>query len=285
MGRNIKIIVANPAGNITLMVLTPVDRKEYREITSRLLAMKFRDAEGVEVSAEQVCFILSDGKDGQYPSMEMSGLEFCGNASRTFAYYIAGLHNPPLESVTVKVSGCVLPLTSATDLCGNKSCITMPLPDNVEEISPEMLSLTASDTTDGNNPQKGIFVAMDGISHMILRNIKATEEIFTRIKDRIYSNIDLPAFGIMFTYTDSENMTPVVYVRDVDTTYFEGSCASGTTAASCAFAYGASDGIHHFVFHQPEGTLESTVTKENGQIVKVELDGSVTLSSEISVSI
>ena len=80
-------------------------------------------------------------------------------------------------------------------------------------------------------------------------------------------------------------MVPVVYVKDVDTTYFEGSCGSGTTACAAAFGLKHGDGIHHFVFPQPAGTIESTAHISGGRIEKIFIEGKVELSPEMEVEI
>ena len=71
MKQNISIRVVNPAGNITIFVLDKFERSQYQKIATQLLAHK-------EFGAEQVGFVLDDN------TMEMCGLEFCGNASRAF---------------------------------------------------------------------------------------------------------------------------------------------------------------------------------------------------------
>ena len=88
---NLDVVIADPAGNITIMVLTPVDRKDYAQVAQQLLKDK-------TLNGEQVAFMLPDSDRKQttnhndslsdndlsagYPAMEMCGLEFCGNASR-----------------------------------------------------------------------------------------------------------------------------------------------------------------------------------------------------------
>ena len=96
------------------------------------------------------------------------------------------------------------------------------------------------------------------------------------------------------TERDGESLifpiTPVVYVKDVDTTYFEGSCGSGTTACAAAFGLEKGEGIHHFVFPQPAGTIEATAViagggAEKGYVEKVYIEGKVELSEEKLVEI
>ena len=102
-----------------------------------------------------------------------------------------------------------------------------------------------------------------------------------------------PAMGVMFCDGEMKKegdslicqMTPVVYVKDVDTTYFEGSCGSGTTACAAAFGLKDGEGIHHFVFPQPAGTIESTAHISGGRIEKIFIEGKVELSPEMEVEI
>ena len=71
----IKVRVADPAGNITIFVTTPVEREKYPAVARQLLARK-------DLKGEQVGFIEKKARGGF--RMEMMGREFCGNASRGF---------------------------------------------------------------------------------------------------------------------------------------------------------------------------------------------------------
>ena len=90
MTRGIDLIVFDPAGNTTIMVLTPVPRSEYADTAKRLLEIDFDEHCSWRGTAygEQVAYIVPEDDSGRNePIMEMCGLEFCGNASRSFAYY------------------------------------------------------------------------------------------------------------------------------------------------------------------------------------------------------
>ena len=78
---------------------------------------------------------------------------------------------------------------------------------------------------------------------------------------------------------------PVVYVKDVDTTYFEGSCGSGTTACAAAFGLEKGEGTYRFVFPQPAGTIESTVVIAGGKVDRVFIEGLVGISPEMEKEI
>lgn len=152
----------------------------------------------------------------------------------------------------------------------------MPIPIACREYSAKDLSLNRS----------GTLVSMEGISHLILEDIPPMQDTFEHLKHLIYrENPELPAFGVMFCDTEHDNMTPVVYVKNVDSTCFEGSCASGTVAAAFARSRKRSDGRHEFTMQQPEGTLQAIVTKENDLIRSISLKGRITLSKVQTVSL
>lgn len=297
MTNDFNILVADSSGNVTIMVLTKTERSDYKAVAQELLKNK-------SLGGEQVAFILPDDTAGELPRMEMCGLEFCGNASRAFAFYEAVRSNhpdfPPAANVTVSVSGCEYPLDARiyefaythdvsenrpTEKNGNiirnhlsaTVSMDMPVPSGTRLLTANELGIQ----------ENGTLVDIDGISHLILTDIAPSAELFDSIKSRIYENIspELPALGIMFCDTVNDLMTPVVYVRDVDTTYFEGSCASGSVAASFALAEKLPDGIHEFTLNQPEGALYTSVTKEKDLIRSISLKGLVTLSNVITVSI
>jgi len=243
--RNIKYVIADPAGNITIFVLSPVDRADYQEVADFLLA-KHPDA-------EQLGYILPY-EEGKLPRMEMAGLEFCGNATRSFAYYEVyrllndddpgAIHVSPVArdgdfiTVDVSVSGVDDPVRVKTDVPGEWSQASMPLPFDYETLTvpveddPEISSVT------------GTLVWMPGISHYVIEDVTANEDRFIKIRDWIYANKGpdaeggrpIDALGVMFRDSHADTLTPVVYVHDTGTIYFEGSCASGSTCTAYALA-------------------------------------------------
>lgn len=281
MKRKIDLIVFDPAGNTTLMVLTPVQKEEYAEVAKKLLEIDFGpDCSWRDVAyGEQVSYVL----EGNAPRMDMCGLEFCGNASRSFAYYRVMFLGEGEESgdgrkkIEVSVSGCDYPLTAVVDPANQDSVIQMPLPAEVRMID------TAPAGVEGEHP----FVIFDGISHLVIKGEEPDADKFARIKDYFYKEIDpgMDAFGVMFINEEKDLMSPVVYVRDVDTTYFEGSCASGTAAASVAKAVVETDGTYEYVFRQPDGTLYSAVTKEDGGFTEVKLGGIIEMTDILHVEV
>ena len=292
MNKKVKIIVANPAGNITIFVKDHFEREMYPQVAGQLLAMD-------DLKAEQVAFILDTPSCGRAEGkMEMCGLEFCGNGSRSFGLIKAkemGIKGK--GSVFVDVSGCDEILTIEVDTDTDYTKVKMPNPVRMSKIDLSPLAIgdaaERGDVIETAHMSEVPVVDFGGILHVILCGVPASKKNFEIIKDCIMAKFNPPAMGVMFCDGEMKKegdslicqMTPVVYVKDVDTTYFEGSCGSGTTACAAAFGLKHGDGIHHFVFPQPAGTIESTAHISGGRIEKIFIEGKVELSPEMEVEI
>ena len=271
MKKNVKITVANPAGNKTIFVHDSFERESYAAVAEQLLAMK-------DIAAEQVAFILFAPECGRAEGrMEMCGLEFCGNATRAFGLMVArDLGIAGEGHVFLDVSGTNEILTVDVNTDTGYARVKMPACVGVEEIR---LSGTVVKA-----------VNFGGILHLILPDVEASVENFERVKSFVYANQNPPAMGAMFYDTQMKFLTPVVYVKDVDSTYFEGSCASGSAACAVAFGLAAAaaageDGTHSFTLPQPGGTVGATVEIKNGRPANVYIDGPVEIDPPIEVEI
>ncbi|MCA5962637.1 hypothetical protein LC724_22770 [Blautia sp. RD014234] len=96
----VKIRVADPAGNITIFVMTPLERSQYAEAANQLLEQK-------KYKAEQVGFV--EEKEDGTQHMQMMGGEFCGNATRSFGYLKSLVDENHPQLVQVDVSGSESP--------------------------------------------------------------------------------------------------------------------------------------------------------------------------------
>lgn len=251
----IEWIRVNPAGNITCLVTTKVARELYMEVANQLLSLPGQDF-------EQVGFIIDD------KTMEMAGLEFCGNASRAFALWSAkklglqGQHN-----VFVSVSGIEKPLEVFVDTQSNFTRAFMPLPEKIELISEGTIMAC---------PQM-LKVDLGGIMHFVVLDLPYSDSIFHLIKDFGMSHFQPPALGVMFVDSGTFNMVPIVYVKEVDTIYHEGSCGSGTLAAliSLEEKLGLGEEVFHCNLTQPRGEIGGTLYKNGNIIEKITIEGPV----------
>ncbi len=273
MKKNIKITVANPAGNKTIFVHDKVKRADYAKVAEQLLAME-------KYEAEQVAFILEVPECGRAEGrMEMCGLEFCGNATRTFGLMLAKEMGIKGEGkVYVDVSGVDEILTVEVNTETNYTRVTMP-------AYIDMKRFDLSGIFDFNMNVKA--VDFGGILHLIVPDLPANEDNFRRIRRFIYKQLNPPALGAMFCDVKTGALDPVVYVKDVDSTYFEGSCASGTAACAIALGSEKEDGDYTFSFPQPAGTINASVEVRDGKVQTVYIEGPVEIdeTEEVTVEI
>ena len=103
----LNILRADPAGNITVFVLDPVEKAHRAAIAEKIMAIPALKAEQVGYACPS-----EDDVDGH---MEMMGGEFCGNATRAYAMYVARQRGG-LSEVRLRVSGCDHVVTAAVDL-------------------------------------------------------------------------------------------------------------------------------------------------------------------------
>lgn len=258
------IVVANPANNITVFVLDYIEKSQYKDIARNIL-------ENTNYKAEQVGFVKDAIMDGDI-RLEMMGGEFCGNASRSIGMLFARQNNIQNGNVLVEITGSDKPLNTKVDLKNETAEIEMPIPKGIENIYVKDL---------GNFP----IVLIEGINHIIAENIDATEQNFEKFKEAVYQKYDIEAFGVMFFDKDKNYITPAVYVKDTDTTFFESSCGSGTLATVTYLGQDLKDGELRFEIKQPGGTISSQISKENGQIKKITIGGVVKLSEKIKIEL
>ena len=112
--------VLNPAGNITIIVTTPIDKKDRRFVADYLMDL--------EPNAEQVGFLTGN-------TLDMAGGEFCGNATRC-ANYLTGTNEIICSGIKVKCDGTAAFLPK--DLKGITHYIFESVIDNPEEKVKEL---------------------------------------------------------------------------------------------------------------------------------------------------
>ena len=145
----IRYIPADPAGNLTAIVLSPVEPQARAEVAARMMA---RCPEGFE----QVGFADEASLTGDLPRLCMMGGEFCGNAARAFACYAAKVRGKGETRLSVAISGAKNPVPVEIDLSSCRAYAQMPLPYALETLD-----------VDGREIP---LVRMEGIDHALLLN-------------------------------------------------------------------------------------------------------------------
>lgn len=270
----LNFVKVNPSGNTTVYILDQLDR-ELHPIISRKLIDKSN------IGCEQVGFVEKASNKNTY-RLQMMGGEFCGNATRGLAAWIAYRNYPHIEIneqgesiVSLEVSGTnevLKAIVSDLDKVNKKHAkVAMPKPLSIKEydIGGTVGSFQA--------------VAFEGIVHAILLNQEPDIEKFSLIKKKIEEEIDdLDAIGVMFFNEEKQEMVPIVYVCELDSLVWESSCGSGTVAIGCAMALNNQSSINNLKLKQPGGNLTVDVLW-NDKIEEIYLSGDITIVGEGTV--
>lgn len=254
----LNFIKINPAGNVTILIKNPenkINKNLFAKISQKIIDDK-------NLFAEQVGFIDKN-------SLTMMGGEFCGNASRAFASFLAFCDKTfsKQKKYEITCSGYDGKLTIDVRETKYKNQflakIKMPNYLDIKEIFLE----------DKNNKKiKLVRVDFEGIIHFICLE-KANNEIIDMIK--IYlSEENYSAFGVMFLDERKKDffMTPFVYVKNISGVW-ENSCASGTTALGIFLKKYRN--LKKAKVNQPGGWLEVSIENE-----EIFIDGPVEIVAQ-----
>jgi len=265
----VKILVADPAKNITVFVLDPVEGRADRA------ALAWAILTDKNLKAEQVGFVSppASGAKSALWHLEMAGGEFCGNAARCFGLYVArarGLKGKAL--VSVSVSGAKEPVQVEVDTEKNRAAAEMPKPLSLESVDYEGRLLPV--------------LVFEGITHVIAQDLESGGENFYAIKTAVEKNFCAPAaLGVMFYDSASRFLRPAVYVRSVDTMVFESSCGSGSAALGIWLSREIADGAANYAIAQGGGVIETEVIKKAGQVVRLTIGGEVRLGEPEEINL
>ncbi|MDR2518718.1 MAG: hypothetical protein LBD13_04815, partial [Spirochaetaceae bacterium] len=200
---NYEIVVADPAKNITLMVLSQTENR--LETARYLMALPY-------LEAEQVGFVTPPQAPGGLWHLEMAGGEFCGNAARSFGLFAAlqqGVRGA--GSVSISISGMKEPLSIAVNTAEGRAAAAIPAPVFKRGLDFYGKTLTA--------------YGFEGITHLIAPDILPDREAFFALKAQCERFLPpAPALGVMFYQQAQAVMTPAVYVYQTDALVFESSC-------------------------------------------------------------
>lgn len=259
----IHYLIADPTGNITILVLDPVPVCDQSAVAAVLMKK--------ESAAEQVGFLtlpepartdFSDPIISPHPGfkkydlkLRMAGGEFCGNASMSAAAFRAWQTGLQHAQFTLHVSGTDVPVVVKIDAAEKPMSwfgqVQMPDPRKIEVVSfPEDIQLPV--------------VAFDGITHIIIQDgqdfIKngLNPSVRSRAEDHARKwcrFLQAEALGILFLNASADRLIPLVYVPGADTLFWETSCGSGSAAAGAWLASHENRKIT-VSLKQPGGTLE-----------------------------
>lgn len=234
-GKSIEYTVLNPSGNITALVLTQdIGKSDYTHIAKEIL-QKNKQVEQVGFLTK---FVTKDGNT--IWKINMSGDEFCGNATRAFASYIYNSKFVDKDVFEVMCSGCNDIITATVGKTSkndnnfdvNNSFIELPINKEIS-IFFEKQSISFEE-----NDIEVFVVKLSGITHILIDK-KYQSVLLSKNNDKdncvknIISSVNLDeekAVGVIFYNEENNQIDPFVWVKDVDTVYNENACGSGSLA-------------------------------------------------------
>lgn len=242
------ITAASGNGTAIEVIASPLARTEYVS-RGRILGESTE-----KLGAEQAGFLVSSQSH-----FEMAGGEFCGNASRAAAVLFSELRGT--GDVEFTVSGFKGLVSATVDKrSDNEYYVRCRFPGMPVRVYP------VEDYEQTIN-----IVDLGGIVHVVIESrFPAQAEVYRETHHRLTEELGLrerDAVGVVWVESKSDFVVihPVVWVRSIDTFFYESSCGSGTIAA-CAVT-GVSD-----------------IIQPTGKIIRAEVDGDfVTLESDMEV--
>lgn len=256
--------ILRPGGNDTMLIKC-IAKKSLRKPLNDI-GMKLYP------NVEQVGFYnySSITKLGE---LEMAGGEFCGNALRSLAYLLL---NGKKGEIQCKVSG-VNRLLKAGVSKRNTSYAQMPIMRDFSCVKKLSSNLWRVD--------------LEGISHLITVSPKklGQNKAKTIAKELLQKNGLLesrPASGVMFVrqnkFNSEMDSEPVVWVRDIQTFFYETACASGTAAIGLWNSLHGKRQNTALQVKQPSTSfLRATVQKNQTQFIDMYIDGSIKVLKKI----
>lgn len=248
---NYKIL--NPGGNKTALVFgTNYTDKEKKEINNEILSKN--------PEVEQVGFL-----DKKNKKLEMAGGEFCVNATRCSIWeLLSGKEG----SIKLRVSGLKEEIEGGITK-DKKVYANMSINANLDELIIKEKNYT--------------IVNLDGISFLIMNETNSkkyidklrTNETETKLElKQIMINSDIAEKALGVILLEANKIYPIVWVKAIDTLYYETACGSGSLAtAICKYS---ENKINQMSMVQPSGfTIDISLEVDERQIKSAKIQGVV----------
>ena len=245
-------IIMNPTGNVTALVTSRAEISRQPFIAGKIMER--------HPEVEQVGFVDLSGSfdDPVQASLRMAGGEFCGNASMCTAVLYAEKNqtkphrNPEIklqvsgtkEVVSVKILGSENGITEAS--------VVMPHAINIEIKELSYQAITA--------PLP--LIQMQGITHLIIEEqssfyyLQEDRAAAQKAVKKWCEELSAEGLGLMFLSGTAPalKLTPLVYIPESKTVFWENSCGSGSSACGIYMAEKTKKDVK-LSLQQPGGVL------------------------------
>ncbi len=204
-GNPTAIVVASNLGRDNYPIINGEIQRQYPEV-------------------EQVGFYE---EEDNRPKLQMAGGEFCGNATRSFACLLKEFY-PDRDSFDFYVSGYEGPVSARVEEVSDGDYFCQAelgeMPCRIERKSFQGVYFKVVD--------------LGGITHIVVQedDYSFCDNNYARQVEKVRTQlgVDNSAVGVLWIkeVRDLIYMKPVVWVKDIDTCYYETSCGSGSIAVA-----------------------------------------------------
>lgn len=255
----VEMVRADPTGNATILVLTPVEPARRAPMAEALMARS-------RGWAEQVGFV-SRTPEGD-SRLDMMGGEFCGNAALSLTAYLADRQGLPEAEMRLSVSGAEESVRCAVRREGDGylGTVTMPRP----------LSVREEDFRLGGETLRFWTACLPGITHVLVPLGELTRTQAEYAAPLWAQAAEADALGVLLFDERALRMEPLVYVPATRTAVWERGCASGTAAVGACLAVRRGESAVADV-RQPGGVIGVSATYVGGEAKQLSITGRVRL--------
>ena len=241
-------IKLSPLGNTTVFL-----RGEAAQEARAALLAEAMDYD--HLAAEQAGFLVAPHSEEALLRIEMSGGEFCGNATLSAAALAAaeGAESP----FFVECSGAEDPLQAEAHPLGTGRWLAraeMPQAHEIRRHSLDGFSLAGLSFEGQPFADAATCVSLPGIAHLVVEAADLSAADYDALLARLMRETDADAYGVVpfeRMGRDHFRIRPYVAVPSAKSRVFERACGSGSLAL--AFAEGSERG--RIAVEQPGGTL------------------------------
>ncbi len=237
---------AGSAGDLTLLVNTPVPPEELRPIAQRLLSID-------QLQASRVCFLTKPIGSGVI-RLNFPGNVFSSNAMALGALAFAveqGIYRE--KKLLIEAAGLTDPCTVHVNPLAGQAAVDLPLPTAVEKIS--ILG------------QEVPMIVFPGILHLLWKGSDAppTASLLPALQT-LCQEKNSPAAGCMLWDFRAKSMHPLVYRAEEENLISRSTCSSGAAAAAAWTALHNREHQRRLEVHQPGGTIQTTAICPSGKL-------------------
>ncbi|PTH56777.1 histidine racemase CntK [Staphylococcus agnetis] len=248
----------NPSGNMTVLVDSEHDASHYVTIANQLMQTS-------HVCCEQVGFVIKPQSSNDLYGLQMSGNEFCGNATLSLLHYLKERQLVQAGELSLHVSGVSTPTPCVIHALGDYE-VTLPAPHTYEWQSLKL----------GTKTFDVLKITYASYCHFVVP-IASYSEAMCQTVEAFVKHETWPShfktIGMMLYNADEHRLYPLIYVPELGSIIWEQSCGSGTGSIGIYEALNHTNGCADVVVHQPGGALR--VCAQMGESSRITIRGHV----------